>query len=43
VTVHVAADDVTPELEGALAAMLDLAQPGATRDVDLCSVKVVAG
>ena len=36
-------EDVRLELDGALTAMLDLAQPGATQGVDVCSVKVVAG
>ena len=43
VTVHVGAEGVTLDLVGALTAMLDLAQPGATQGVDVCSVKVVAG
>ena len=44
VTVHAsAAGGVTLELEGALTAMVEAAQPGALRDVDESSVKVVAG
>jgi site-specific DNA recombinase len=44
VTVRLDADGaVTLDLEGALTAMLSLAQPGAVRDLDACSVKVVAG
>lgn len=35
--------DVTLDLEGALAAMLDLAQPGAVRGLSSGSVKVVSG
>ena len=31
------------QLEGAITAMIDQAQPGALRGVDACSVKVVAG
>ena len=36
-------DAVTLELDGALAAMLDLAQPGAGRGIDASSEKLVAG
>jgi site-specific DNA recombinase len=35
--------EVTLDLEGALTAMLDLAQPGAVRGLSERSVKVVAG
>jgi DNA invertase Pin-like site-specific DNA recombinase len=44
VTVHDAeGDGVTLELEGALAAMIDAAQPDALKEIDHSSVKVVAG
>ena len=44
VTVHMDdSDAVTLELDGALTAMLELAQPGALRDGEACSAKVVAG
>jgi site-specific DNA recombinase len=43
VTVQVGTDGITLELLGALTAMLDLAQPGAGRDLAASSVKVVAG
>jgi len=43
VTIHVDCEDVTIELEGAITALIGLAQPEAAEGLDTCSVKVVAG
>ena len=43
VTVFNEPDGVTLDLEGAITAMIDLAQPLAKNEADLGSVKVVAG
>ena len=45
VSVHASADTGGPvlELEGAITAMIEEAQPGALSGIDRCSVKVVAG
>ncbi|WP_318527508.1 recombinase family protein [Defluviimonas sp. WL0002] len=43
VTVHERSDGTTVELEGAITAMIELAQPEAGKSLDPCSVKVVAG
>ncbi|KAB2883316.1 MAG: serine recombinase [Albidovulum sp.] len=43
ITVHERSDGTTVELEGAITAMIELAQPEAGKSLDVCSVKVVAG
>ena len=43
VTIHEDGEGVRVELEGAITAMIELAQPKAERTLDRCSVEVVAG
>ncbi|MCE5974928.1 recombinase family protein [Sinirhodobacter sp. WL0062] len=43
VTIHVDGERVTVELEGAITALIGLAQPEAVEGLDACSVEVVAG
>ena len=43
VNVHERSDGTTVELQGAITAMIELAQPEAGKSFDRCSVKLVAG